>query len=59
VLGCSVLIVEHDMDVIMPLCDEVVVMSEGRLIASGTPAEIRENPDVLKAYLGSIATDAA
>jgi ABC-type branched-subunit amino acid transport system ATPase component len=59
VLGCSVLIVEHDMDVIMPLCDEVVVMSEGQLIASGTPAEIRENPDVLKAYLGSIATDAA
>ncbi len=58
-LGCSVLIVEHDMDVIMPLCDEVLVMSGGELIASGTPTEIRENPEVLNAYLGAIATDAA
>jgi branched-chain amino acid transport system ATP-binding protein len=58
-LGCSVLIVEHDMDVIMPLCDEVLVMSGGALIASGTPSEIRENPEVLNAYLGAIATDAA
>ncbi|HXA42965.1 MAG TPA: ABC transporter ATP-binding protein [Candidatus Solibacter sp.] len=58
-LGCSVLIVEHDMDVIMPLCDEVLVMSGGELIASGTPAEIRANPEVLNAYLGAIATDAA
>ncbi len=58
-LGCSVLIVEHDMDVIMPLCDEVLVMSGGELIASGTPTEIRANPDVLNAYLGAIATDAA
>jgi len=58
-LGCAVLIVEHDMDVIMPLCDEVVVMSEGQRIASGTPAEVRENPAVVAAYLGAIATDAA
>src|SRR5258708_11063990 len=36
-LGCSVLIVEHDMDVIMPLCDEVLVMSGAEWIASGTP----------------------
>ncbi|MFN2465452.1 MAG: ABC transporter ATP-binding protein [Candidatus Dormibacteria bacterium] len=58
-LGCSVLIVEHDMDVIMPLCDEVIVMSGGRRIANGTPAEIRKDPAVLEAYLGSVATDAA
>ena len=58
-LGCSVLIVEHDMDVIMPLCDEVVVMSGGELIAGGTPKQIRANPEVLSAYLGSIATDVA
>lgn len=58
-LGCSVLIVEHDMDVIMPLCDEVVVMSGGELIASGTPKQVRSNPEVLTAYLGAIATEVA
>jgi branched-chain amino acid transport system ATP-binding protein len=58
-LGCGVLIVEHDMDVIMPLCDEVVVMAEGRRIAAGLPSEIRGNPAVIEAYLGSSSEDAA
>jgi branched-chain amino acid transport system ATP-binding protein len=58
-LGCGVLLVEHDMDVIMPLCDEIVVMSAGERIASGTPDEIRRNQAVLDAYLGSMSLEAA
>jgi branched-chain amino acid transport system ATP-binding protein len=52
VLGCAMLLVEHDMGVVMPLCDHVVVMDFGRLLASGTPAEVRDHPDVRAAYLG-------
>jgi len=50
--GLSFLIIEHNMDVIMSLCDRVWVMAEGRNLASGTPAEIQHNPEVLEAYLG-------
>jgi neutral amino acid transport system ATP-binding protein len=50
--GMSFLIIEHNMDVIMSLCDRVWVMAEGRNLASGTPAEIQSNPEVLEAYLG-------
>jgi branched-chain amino acid transport system ATP-binding protein len=52
VLGCAMLLVEHDMGVVMPLCDHVVVMDFGRLLAAGTPAEVRDHPDVRAAYLG-------
>ncbi|HUR51039.1 MAG TPA: ABC transporter ATP-binding protein [Mycobacteriales bacterium] len=52
VLGCAMLLVEHDMGVVMPLCDHVVVMDFGRVLASGTPAEVRDHPDVRAAYLG-------
>ena len=51
-LGVTVLLVEHDMKMVMGVSDRVVVLSQGRLIASGTPAEIRRNPEVIKAYLG-------
>lgn len=47
------LIIEHNMDVIMSLCDQVWVMAEGENLANGTPAEIQTNPQVLAAYLGS------
>lgn len=50
--GMTFLIIEHNMDVIMSLCDRVWVMSEGRNLAHGTPAEIQQNPEVLAAYLG-------
>jgi len=50
--GMTFLIIEHNMDVIMSLCDRVWVMAEGRNLAVGTPAEIQSNPEVLEAYLG-------
>lgn len=51
--GISFLIIEHNMDVVMSLCDRVWVLAEGRNLASGTPAEIQSDAQVLEAYLGS------
>jgi len=50
--GISFLIIEHNMDVIMSLCDHVWVMAEGTNLADGTPEEIQNNSKVLEAYLG-------
>lgn len=50
--GMTFLIIEHNMDVIMSLCDRVWVLAEGRNLAAGTPDEIQSNPAVLEAYLG-------
>lgn len=50
--GISFLIIEHNMDLIMTLCDRVWVLAEGTNLASGTPAEIQRNDLVLEAYLG-------
>jgi ABC-type branched-subunit amino acid transport system ATPase component/ABC-type branched-subunit amino acid transport system permease subunit len=51
-LGCTVLLIEHDMSVIMNVCERVAVLNFGRLIAVGTPAEVQANTDVHEAYLG-------
>jgi branched-chain amino acid transport system ATP-binding protein len=51
-LGITFFVIEHDMDLIARLCDEVIVMSEGSKLAQGTPDEVRKNEDVLEAYLG-------
>ena len=53
--GMTVLLVEHDMGFVMDLADRVVVLDFGTKIAEGTPAPIRSNPDVIKAYLGAAA----
>jgi ABC-type branched-subunit amino acid transport system ATPase component len=52
VLGCTVLLIEHDMSVVMNVCERVAVLNFGRVIAVGTPAEVQANTDVHEAYLG-------
>ena len=50
--GISFLIIEHNMDVVMSLCDHIWVLAEGTNLANGTPEEIQQNSQVLEAYLG-------
>jgi branched-chain amino acid transport system ATP-binding protein len=54
----SVMLVEHHMDLVMTVCDDLVVLDFGRVIATGSPAEVRDNPAVQAAYLGDAVTDA-
>ena len=51
--GVTFLIVEHDMEFVMKLCDRISVMNQGKSIAEGSPSEVRANPAVLEAYLGA------
>jgi branched-chain amino acid transport system ATP-binding protein len=55
----GLLVVEHDMRLVMNLCEWIYVLDHGRLIAEGVPETLRTNPDVLRAYLGSHALDDA
>ncbi len=51
--GYGIFLIEHDMRFVMGLCDRIAVLNFGRIIAEGPPDEIRANPDVIEAYLGS------
>lgn len=50
--GCTILLVEHNMKAVMKICDRIVVLHHGQLLASGTPKEIQQNDKVVSAYLG-------
>ena len=57
--GIGVLVVEHDMAFVMDVADRIVVLEAGRHLATGTPSEIRSNPDVIRAYLGDTGEGAS
>jgi len=50
--GVAILLVEHHMNLVMRISDQVVALDFGRLIADGTPGEVRSHPEVIRAYLG-------
>ena len=51
--GLVMVVVEHDMDLVMSICDRIYVLNFGEIVACGTPEEIRNDPDVVRIYLGS------
>ena len=50
--GITVFMIDHDMGLVLSVCDYIYVLDFGKIIAEGTPAEIRSNPQVIQAYLG-------
>ena len=58
-VGITVFLIDHDMGLVLSICDYLYVLDFGKIIAEGTPAQIRSNPVVVAAYLGASAGDAA
>ncbi len=53
-LGLTILLVEHDMEIVFNVSDRIVVLNRGRVITAGTPDEVQGDPEVQEAYLGGV-----
>jgi sulfate-transporting ATPase len=54
----SILLVDHDMELVMSICDQITVLDFGKIIAAGSPQQVLADPAVIAAYLGSLTPDA-